>query len=133
MKLFLFKPQLFFWALLVFCLVGIASCGTHDNMVTINIVAPLSNAIFNTGEVVHFEIDCSATDDLHEVKVKIKNEITGEEETLYEGHDHDAEYTFSYDWTAPSVSDTTVFKLQGEVEDHDGTVISSERDFVVNP
>lgn len=104
----------------------------YGQEVSISIQSPTDGTIFTSGDTIHLKVYAQDNEDLHEMKLEIKqgpNILLG----LYPYVHSLQNYTIDTMIIAPTVSASNVFILEAEAQDHDSHKAIDVKNIIVNP
>ena len=112
----------------------ISSCNKNKNQedIKIEILSPADGAVFNSGDTLALKVTASDNDDLHEMKLEIRqgaNIALG----LYPYVHAIKSYTIDTLIVIPPVSGTQIYSLEAAAEDHESHTAEDIISITVNP
>jgi hypothetical protein len=115
-------------------LFAVTSCdkknGTDE--INIQILSPTDGAVFNSGDTLQLKVTAADNDDLHEMKLEIKqgpNIVFG----LYPYVHAKQTHTIDTSIIIPAVGSQQVYSLEAEAEDHESNSAVQVISITVNP
>lgn len=120
---------------LFFIIAGLLFTGCKkpsENNIEISILSPEDGAVFSSGDTIRLQVAASDNEDLHEMKLEIKdgaNILLG----LYPYVHAKKSHTLDTSIIAPAVSAPTLYSLEAEAEDHDYNAAKEIFSITVNP